>query len=83
MFSPDMSGNPYPVMGSGAVNDIADHEAMDMPEPGHSPAIQHSTKMAGTEIPGSLPNPFDDRGPITPIPDNAYPKPPRKPRKPK
>lgn len=84
MFSPDMTGSPYPTMGSGAVNDIANHEAMDMPEPGHSPAMKHSVAMAGDTLPNpfdsgelgstaeKLPNPFMDNGPKI-----------KKPRKPK
>lgn len=39
------SMNGYPMPGS--IQDINDHPEMNIPPPGYSPDVEHSTKMAG------------------------------------
>jgi len=46
--TPARDAENYPEMG--APMDHNDHPAMDLPEPGHSPRMEHSTKMAGDVI---------------------------------
>lgn len=33
------------------MQDVADHPDVNLPDPGHGPAMQHSTQMAGDVIP--------------------------------
>jgi hypothetical protein len=52
MFAPDTparesGGYPEP----GAIMDVNSHPDMSLPEPGYSPDMQHSTKMAGDVLP--------------------------------
>lgn len=58
MISPQMKDAPmlnggiddaFPSMGD--MMDISQHPDTNMPSPGHSPAVQHSTQMAGDVIP--------------------------------
>ena len=51
MFAPDTpprDAEGYPPMGD--MMDHIDHPDHDLPEPGHSPRMEHSTKMAGDVI---------------------------------
>lgn len=35
----------------GAIQDVADHPDVNLPDPGHGPSMEHSTKMAGEVVP--------------------------------
>lgn len=66
MFAPDMSGaETGGYMPPGDIQDLANHPANMLPEPGHSPAMKHSTEMAGDVLP------IRDASEYTPTDDKA------------